>query len=77
MKRLIFLLPIFVLMQLCSYAQTGIGTSTPDASAKLDVSSTTKGFLPPRMTQLQRDQIPSVVGLMIYNTTTNKFRRNA
>ena len=50
----------------------GIGTATPNASAQLELSSTTKGFLPPRMTQLQRDQIPSVVGLMIYNTTTNK-----
>ena len=72
MKKLIFLLPIFVLLQICTYAQTGIGTATPNASAKLDVSSTTSGFLPPRMTQAQRDQIPFVVGLMIYNTTTNK-----
>ena len=67
MKRLIFLLPIFVLMQLCSYAQTGIGTSTPDASAKLDVSSTTKGFLPPRMTYAQKTAISSpAAGLMIW-----------
>ena len=72
MKKPIFLLPIFVLLQLCLYAQVGIGTATPDASAKLEVSSTTQGFLPPRMTQVQRDQIPFVVGLMIYNTTTNK-----
>ena len=72
MKKLIFLLPIFVLLQLCLYAQVGIGTATPNASAQLEVSSTTKGFLPPRMTQVQRDQIPFVVGLMIYNTTTNK-----
>ena len=72
MKKLIFLLPIFVLLQLCLYAQVGIGTATPNASAQLELSSTTKGFLPPRMTIVQRDQIPSVVGLMIYNTTTNK-----
>ncbi len=72
MKKPIFLLPIFVLLQLCLYAQVGIGTATPNASAQLEVSSTTKGFLPPRMTQVQRDQIPFVVGLMIYNTTTNK-----
>ncbi|RAR47261.1 YDG domain-containing protein [Flavobacterium lacus] len=46
--------------------------SAPNASAILDVSSTTKGFLPPRMTQFQRDLIANpAVGLMIYNTTTH------
>jgi len=50
-------------------AQVGIGTTTPDGSAKLDVSSTNKGFLPPRMTTLQRDAITSpATGLQIYNT---------
>jgi uncharacterized protein (TIGR02145 family) len=44
----------------------------PHPAAMLDVSSTTKGFLPPRMTSLQRDAIASpAVGLVIYNTTTN------
>jgi hypothetical protein len=43
--------------------------STPAASAMLDVSSTTKGFLPPRMTTAQRNAISSLVaGLVIYNT---------
>ena len=69
MKKLIFLLPIFVLLQLCLYAQVGIGTATPDASAKLDVSSTTKGFLPPRMTAAQRSAISSPTnGLLVYQT---------
>jgi hypothetical protein len=50
-------------------AQTGIGTSAPDASAKLDVFSTTKGFLPPRMTGAQRNAIVSpAAGLMVYQT---------
>jgi len=41
------------------------------ASAKLDVESTTKGFLPPRMTTTQRDNIATPAeGLVIYNTTT-------
>ena len=72
MKKLIFLLPIFVLLQLCLYAQVGIGTATPAASAQLDVSSTTKGLLPPRMTTTQRDAIASpAAGLIIFNTTTN------
>ena len=74
MKKLIFLLPIFVLLQLCLYAQVGIGTATPAASAKLDVSSTTQGFLPPRMTTTQRDAIVSpATGLVIFNTTTNSL----
>ena len=51
-------------------AQVGIGTSTPAASAKLEISSTTQGFLPPRMTTAQRDAISSpATGLTIYNTT--------
>jgi len=71
MKKLIFLLPIFVLLQLCLYAQVGIGTATPAASAKLDITSTTQGLLPPRMTTTQRDAITSPAeGLVIYNTTT-------
>jgi len=48
---------------------TGFGTSTPDNSAKLDVSSTTQGFLPPRMTETQRDAISSpVAGLVVWCT---------
>jgi len=47
-------------------------STTLDASAKLQVDSTTKGFLPPRMTETERDAISSpAAGLMIYNTTTN------
>jgi hypothetical protein len=52
----------------------GIGTTTPNAKAILDLTSTTRGFLPPRMTTAQRDAITSVpAGLMVYNTTTNKL----
>ena len=49
-----------------------IGTSTIDASAKLQVDSTTQGFLPPRMTTTERDAISTpAAGLMVYNTDTN------
>jgi uncharacterized protein (TIGR02145 family) len=45
----------------------GIGTLTPVASAQLDITSTNKGFLPPRMTKTQRDAIATPVpGLMIW-----------
>jgi len=47
----------------------GIGTATPDASAILDLSATTKGFLPPRMTESERLAISSpTIGLMVYQT---------
>ena len=52
----------------------GIGT-TPNASAKLDVSSTTQGMLVPRMTTAQRDAISTPANaLMVYNTTVNAFQ---
>lgn len=47
----------------------GIGTKNPDPSALLDLSSTTKGLLLPRMTQAQRDAIKNpVAGLIVYQT---------
>jgi uncharacterized protein (TIGR02145 family) len=42
-----------------TYAQVGIGTTNPDPSAALDITSTTKGLLVPRMTQAQRNAISS------------------
>jgi hypothetical protein len=46
-----------------------IGGTTTDASAILQADSTTKGFLPPRMTATQRTTISSAaVGLMVYQT---------
>jgi hypothetical protein len=55
-----------------STERVGIGTASPAITALLDVSSTTKGFLPPRMTSTQRDAITSpALGLTIYNTTNN------
>jgi len=55
-------------------ASVGIGTSAPDASAVLDVSSTSKGLLPPRMSQSQRDAIQTpAAGLTVYNATKGKL----
>ncbi len=48
----------------------GLGTNTPDTTSILDLTSTTKGFLPPRMTTAERDAIVSpAAGLMVFNTT--------
>jgi hypothetical protein len=50
-------------------AQIGIGTNTPAASAALDVTSTAKGFLPPRLTYAQKSTIASpVAGLIVWCT---------
>jgi hypothetical protein len=55
--------------------RVGIGTTSPDASAKLDITSTVTGFLPPRMSTTQRDNIASPAGgLIIYNITTAKLQ---
>lgn len=62
----------FVLFAPCKlFAQTGIGIVTPNAAAKLDVSSTDKGLLIPRMTKAQREAITlsaAANGLMVYQT---------
>ncbi|MBP6432406.1 MAG: fibrobacter succinogenes major paralogous domain-containing protein [Ferruginibacter sp.] len=53
----------------------GIGTTTPAASAQLDVSSINKGFLPPRMTAAQRNDITNPVpGLVIYCTDCDELQ---
>lgn len=52
----------------------GVGTSNPDASAVLDVVSTSKGVLLPRLTVAQRDAIVSPKnGLIVYNSSDSKF----
>lgn len=55
-------------------AQVGIGTSTPDASAKLDITSTNKGFLPPRVALTATNSASPITspaaGLLVYNTAT-------
>jgi len=52
----------------------GIGIETPSASAILDVTSTTQGFLPPRMTNAQMVAIATPAsGLVVYDTTNNKL----
>jgi len=55
-------------------AQVGINTQTPDPSSALDISSTTRGLLAPRMTTAQRTAIASPAdGLIVYDTTQKIF----
>jgi hypothetical protein len=61
----------FYFSAMCLKAQTGIGTTTPNASAKLDVYSTNKGFLPPRVTLASVSDATTITspaeGLLVYN----------
>lgn len=67
MKKLITL--ALISAALYTNAQVGIGTSNPDASAQLDVSSNSRGALMPRMTAAQRTGISSpAAGLLVYQT---------
>jgi hypothetical protein len=62
-----FIFAFFFLISSSANAQVGIGTSSPAGSAQLEVSSTSKGFLPPRMTLAQRELISGpAAGLMIW-----------
>lgn len=68
-----FLTLALALSSLAALAQqsgnVGIGTKNPDPSAILDLSSTTKGLLLPRMTQAQRNAIKNpVAGLIVFQT---------
>jgi Flp pilus assembly pilin Flp len=61
------LLFVFLCATTFTQAQIGIGTSSPNAASQLEVSSTSKGFLPPRMTAAQRNAISTpVAGLMVW-----------
>lgn len=80
MKRGIVII-VFGLVFLSGSAQTGIGTTTPNASAKLDVFSTNQGFLPPRIALTATNSASPVTspatGLLVYNTaTTNNASNN-
>lgn len=67
-----FLTVVFLLLSVSqSFAQTGIGTTTPNASAKLEVYATNKGFLPPRVTLTSTTDATTIAspaeGLLVYN----------
>jgi uncharacterized protein (TIGR02145 family) len=68
MKKLTLLVAV-IATSFTTFAQVGIGTTTPHASAALDVTSTTSGLLPPRMTEAQRNVISTpAAGLIVYCT---------
>ena len=64
-----------LLFMICiaSFAQVGINTNTPDPSSILDIKSTNKGILIPRVTLKGTDDVTTIAnpafGLMVFNTT--------
>lgn len=73
-KSFLFLLVIIFFAGL-SWGQVGIGTSSPSSAAKLDISATDKGFLPPRVALTGSGSSTPITGqleagLLIYNTAT-------
>jgi uncharacterized protein (TIGR02145 family) len=72
MKKVILSFLIIATTLATKSQNVGIGTNTPDPSAKLEVSSNNSGFLPPRMSTIERDAIVNpAVGLQVYNTTSH------
>jgi hypothetical protein len=72
-KKIFFILHVLLIASFAE-AQTGIGTATPNASAKLDVYATDKGFLPPRVVLTASNSASPITspanGLMVFNTVT-------
>ena len=72
MKTLFTIALFFFSVQLLN-AQVGIGTTSPDASAQIDISNAHKGMLPPRVALTGTTDVSTIAspatGLVVYNTT--------
>ncbi|MEI7725510.1 MAG: hypothetical protein WCK09_10430, partial [Bacteroidota bacterium] len=76
MKKIMCFIVLVMVISMTMHAQVTINTdgSAPDNTAMLDVKSTNKGILLPRMTQAQIFAIANPAnGLVVFNTTDNKF----
>jgi hypothetical protein len=76
---LISLIPLILLILLIPFTSLhsqgiGVGTTTPDATAILDLTSTNKGILIPRMNSMQRNGITlPAEGLLVFDTDLDAF----
>ncbi len=69
MRKLVLTSALIFATVISVVAQVGIGTTTPNSSSVLDLTSTNKAFIPPRMTTAQRNSIATpAAGMMIFNT---------
>ena len=75
MKHLLASLMLGCISFACLSQSVGIGTSSPATSAQLEVSSTNKGILLPRMTTIARLAINNPAkGLLVYDSTVMQFQ---
>src|SRR5581483_3381441 len=73
----LFFLLFYGSIDLRAQGNVDIGTTSPDASALLDLTSTSRGLLIPRMTEAQRIAISSpATGLLVYETNTSTALSN-
>src|SRR5689334_6026290 len=79
MKKIISILPAFLLVVLACSAQNlavNIDGSLANPNAILDIKAANKGILIPRMDSIARLSIPNTKGLLVYDTTSNAFWYN-
>ena len=74
LQKLPLLVSLFLVSSFC-FAQVGIGTTSPDPSAMLDIVAKDRGLLIPRLTTAQRTTAITspATGLLVFDTDTNSF----
>ena len=78
MKKKLLSLNFLLLVSYCCFSQSvGIGTTTPDASAALDISATNRGLLIPRMNMTSINAIVNPArGLLVFDSIANQLMVN-
>lgn len=74
MKKIFLLVALFAMAKIITAQNVGIGTTTPNASAALEIKSNTKGLLIPVMNTAARNAIAAPAnGLLVYDSTAKVF----
>jgi hypothetical protein len=74
MKKIILLFTVIIIAHYSKAQNVGIGTTTPNASAALEINAANKGFLPPRVALTGSHDVTTIpapaTSLLVYNTAT-------
>jgi hypothetical protein len=73
MKKLIFLTALVISCSIVGAQGVGIGTSSPNPNAILDLTSTNKGLLVPRLTSSQRSALADMGGMIVFDSTLKRM----